>query len=203
MGTSTLSGPQLAVESVCAGVDTLLAAELWRLPGTKQADLIDELETVGRQLEFAKLLVLADFDARGIAGEQHALSTAAFLRDRLRVSPSEAAARVRAARELIPGTAPSGQEVAPVLPATAAGMVAGVLSPEHARVISHAMRKFPTGLDPAARTDAETTLATHARALDPAALAISRAPGYRAAGHRRDCPAAGLRCVHHPHGARR
>ena len=172
MSTPTLSAPD-TVESLSAGVDSLLGMELWRLPGVAEADLLEKLEIVGRRLEFAKLSVLADFDTRGIAGEQHALSTAAFVRDRLRVSPSEATARVRAARELTATVSPSGEVVAAVLPATAAGMAAGVLSAEHAQVISRALRRLPTGLDPAVRVGVEQTLAMHAHTLDPAQLAIA------------------------------
>jgi len=173
MSTPTLTPPQDTVESLAAGVDALLGTELWRLPGAAEAALIDRLESVGRRLEFAKLLVLADFDARGIAGEQKALSTAAFLRDRLRISPSDAAARIRTARELTATTAPSGETVPPVLPATAAGMADGVLSADHAQVISRAIRRLPTGLDPAARTELETALATYGRDADPAQLAVA------------------------------
>ena len=172
MSTPTLTAPDMTVGSLSAGVDALLGIELWRLPGTAEANLIDTLETVCRRLEFAKLLVLADFDSRGIAAEQDALSTAAFLRDRLRISPTDATARVRAARELTATTSSSGEVLSPALPATAAGMATGALSAQHAQVISQAIRRLPTGLNPTIRADAEKTLARHARDLDPAALAI-------------------------------
>jgi mRNA-degrading endonuclease toxin of MazEF toxin-antitoxin module len=116
--------------------------------------------------------LVADIDARNIAVEQAGISTAEFLRRRLRLSPSEAKSRVSAARELIESVSPSGEAIPAPLPRTAEAVADGVVSLEQVRVISRALQKLPTGLDPELRVEAEAQLAEHARSLDPAQLAV-------------------------------
>jgi uncharacterized protein DUF222 len=135
--------------------------------------LLDRLESAGRRLAFAGIRAIADIDARNVAGEEAGISTTEFLCRRLLISPSEAKSRIRAARELLPSIAPSGDAVPPQLPATAAAVTDGTVSLEHARVISRAVEKLPTGLDPAQCAEVEAELAKHARTLDPAQLTIA------------------------------
>src|SRR5882757_73164 len=167
------ASPSLVVAALRSAVAAFTATQWWRVPGAEEAELMAEVESVSRQLEFGKVLMVADVDARGVAETQARLCTTTFLRERLRLSPSEATARVRAARELTATVSPSGEVGAAVLPATAAGMAAGVLSAEHAQVISRAIRRLPTGLDPTARADVEAALAAYARDADPTQLAIA------------------------------
>lgn len=158
------------LERFDAVVDELCALPVWQLPGPTVADVLERLESARRRLAFAGIRAVADIDARNVAGEQAGISTVEFLSRRLRIAPSDAKSRLRAARELLPSVAPSGETVPAQLPTTATGVAEGALSLEHARVISRAVEKLPTGLDPQIRAEVETELATHARDLDPAQL---------------------------------
>lgn len=158
------------LERFDAVVDELCALSLWQLPGADVADFLERLDSAGRRLAFAGIRAVADIDARNVAGEEAGISTAEFLRRRLRISPSEAKSRLWAAQELLPSVAPSGETVPARLPHTAEAVADGSVSLEQARVISRAMETLPTGLDPQQRAEVESELAKHARTLDPAQL---------------------------------
>ena len=175
MSSTTAAPPDLAsaaLELIDAATELLLSAEFWQLSGRVQADLLERAEAVGRRFEYGKLLLLADFHRRDIAGGEAGVSTGQFLRSRLKISRSEAIRRIHATRELVPGVSPSGETLAPELPATAAAVATGAISAAHAQVISQAMRQLPTSLDTAERVHAEEDLAGHARNLDPDDLKI-------------------------------
>jgi hypothetical protein len=153
-----------------AAADQLDTAEFWRLRGPVLAEVLDRFESVLRRLAFGQVRVLAEFDAQDVAGEQAGLSTEAFLRARMRLSPGEARARVRAAQELVGAVSVSGELLEPALPATAAA--AGVLSAEHVRVIAQAIDHLPAGVDPVDRADAEEFLAEQSRDMDPSRIRL-------------------------------
>jgi hypothetical protein len=155
-----------------AAADRLDGAELWRLRGPVLAELLGRLESVLRRLAFGQVRVLAEFDAQDVAGDQAGLSTEAFLRARMRLSPGEARARVRSAKELVGSVSVSGELLEPVLPATATAAAAGVLSAEHVRVIGQAIDRLPAGIDPVDRADAEEFLATQSRDMDPSRIRL-------------------------------
>ena len=125
MSSTTVSPPDVvsaALELIDAATDLLLSADVWRMPGQVQADALAAAERISRRFDYGVLRLLADFHSRDIAGEQAGVSTRQFLRSRLRISSGEAARRIHAARELVPGTLPSGETVEPELPTTAAGV---------------------------------------------------------------------------------
>lgn len=171
MSSTTASNSVVAAFRAAA---TMLAdLPLWQLSSADVADLCAELETERRRFDFGLLRVLADLDKRNVAEEQAGIPTIEFLRQRLRLSPSEAKSRLRAAAELIESEAPSGERIPAALPDTAAAVADGALSLDHARVISRAVEKLPSGLDFQTRSEVETQLATHAHALDPTSLTVA------------------------------
>lgn len=170
MTSPTATDVHPVVAAYRAAADALAVVPLWQLSAAEEASVLSDLEIEQRRMAFGWLAILADFDARGIAIDQAAISTQAFLVERLRLSPSEAKSRLRLARELAESTSPSGDRISPPLPKTADAAARGEISPEHVRVISRAIEKLPA--DPAARAEAEESLAHHARDLDPAALSI-------------------------------
>lgn len=171
MSSTTASNPVVAAFRAA----TAMLAELpvWQLSSVDVADLCADLETERRRFDYGLLRVLADLDKRNVAEEQAGIPTIEFLRQRLRLSPSEAKSRIRAAAELIESEAPSGERIPAILPDTAAGVADGALSLEHVRVISRAVEKLPSGLDFETRSEVETQLASHAHTLDPAALTVA------------------------------
>lgn len=173
MSSTTESAVHPVVAALRAVADALADLPVWQLSGVEQANLLAEVETEQRRIGYGSLRLLADIDARNVAVEQAGVSIVEFLRRRLGLSPSEATSRVRAARELVGSTSPSGETIPPALPATADAVADGSVSLDHARVISKTVHKLPTGLDPQTRDEVETQLAIHARALDPAQLTIA------------------------------
>ena len=98
-------------------------------------------------------------DARGAAGAEQGVqagSTAAWLRDRLRMGAGAAASLVRTARALYRGP----------LTGTAQALADGELSPAHAQVLAHGTHDLPDHL----AADAEPVLVEAARRLDPPRL---------------------------------
>jgi hypothetical protein len=97
-------------------------------------------------------------------------TTTQLLAGVLNLSKGEARTRVEHAALLTPRRSLTGQMLAPSLPATAAELTAGAISPTHVRVIAAAMGRIPDGTHPETAAQAEQTLATAARRFDPSAL---------------------------------
>ncbi|MFY9809352.1 MAG: DUF222 domain-containing protein, partial [Pseudonocardiaceae bacterium] len=138
---------------------------------TRINGLLNELrdaETEWRRGYARVLRVIAVLDEeKSITGFS---TTAQMLAAVLNLSKGEAGARTEQARQLSPRRSLTGEALPPTLPATAAELAAGVISPAQLRVITATMRRIPPGAHPEAVADAEETLAHAARRFDPAAL---------------------------------
>jgi hypothetical protein len=137
-------------------VDGLAAQDLQGLPDSVRAERVLELRRLLDRQEGLWLKELATLDARGAAGadqDRPALSTASWLRRRLRMSASAARGAVRAARALFGGS----------LPQTAAALVAGDISPAHARVVADGTHQLPEQV----KLEADPVLVEMAGRLDP------------------------------------
>jgi Domain of unknown function (DUF222)/HNH endonuclease len=88
----------------------------------------------------------------------------------LHVSTGEAKARVEQAELLTPRRSLTGELLAPLLPATAAELVAGAIGPAHVKVITATLRQIPSTIPSEVVARAEETLARAASGFDPAAL---------------------------------
>jgi hypothetical protein len=150
--------------------------------------LVAERESAARR-EAARLALVRELDARGVAAQGGATSTAAFLAHRLLVDPAVAARDVKAARALDPAgdvppapgaPAPSRTRPDVVLAATGRDLAGGAVSRAHADVVTGLVRSLPapaaggTPTDRQDRTDlharAEAFLLDHARRFCPADL---------------------------------
>jgi len=78
----------------------------------------------------------------------------------LNLSKGEARTRVEHATLLTPRRSLTGELLPPSLPATAAELTAGAISPTHVRIIAAAMGRIPDGTHPDDAAQAEQTLAT-------------------------------------------
>jgi hypothetical protein len=155
----TPPGPPDGLAGLIAVVDELAAQDLERLSATVRAERVLALRQLADRLDGQWLQELAGVDARGAAGADHdqpALSTASWLRTRLRLGTGAAREAVRTARALFCGP----------LPATAAALTAGAISPAHARVLTQGTHQLP----PQVATDAEPVLLETAQRLDPPRL---------------------------------
>jgi hypothetical protein len=142
-----------------AQVDQLPAPPPDRLADAALAEGMARLERLANRLDGHRLAWLAAVDARGAAGAEQgtpAASTAAWLRNRLRMSAGTAHSLVRTARALFRGP----------LTNTAAALVAGELSLAHAQVLAHSTQELPDHV----AAEAEPVLLDAARRLDPPRL---------------------------------
>jgi hypothetical protein len=137
-----------------------LAAE--DLDGLSEAALATDMVRLRRHLDGLEgewLRRLAAVDARGAAGadqDRPALSTASWLRNRLRMSTGAARSAVRTARALFGGP----------LVETAAALTAGDISRTHAQVVAEGTRELPEHV----KLEADPVLVELADRLDPPQL---------------------------------
>jgi hypothetical protein len=149
------------LDVLAAALERLDARDLDALSDAVLVERVLVLRRLADHLDGHWLKELAVADARGAAGadqDSPAPSTAAWLRNRLRMSASAARSCVRTARALFAGPCP--------LTETAAALTAGELSPAHASVIAHGSHDLPDHL----RLDAEPVLVAAASRLDPPRL---------------------------------
>src|SRR5918995_2433303 len=145
-------------------LDRLAAQDLDRLSDAARAERVLGLRRLVDRLEGQWLKELAGVDGRGAAGaeaDQQIGSTAAWLRNRLRLGAGTAASAVRTARALFRGP----------LTATAAALTSGELSPAHAQVLATGTHPLPEQVTVEAEpVEAEPVLVEAARRLDPRRL---------------------------------
>src|ERR671913_257586 len=152
-------GPPPRLASLTAAVEELAAEDLDRLSDAALAEQVLELRRLLDRLEGQWLHQLAAVDGRGAAGaeaDQQIGSTAAWLRNRLRLDARTATSAVRTARALFRGP----------LAATAEALTGGELSPAHAQVLAHGTHPLPDQTT----VEAEPVLVEAARRLDPGGL---------------------------------
>src|SRR5918995_3604496 len=140
-------------------LDRLAAQDLDRLSDAARAERVLGLRRLVDRLEGQWLKELAGVDGRGAAGaeaDQQVGSTAAWLRNRLRLGAGTAASAVRTALALFRGP----------LTATAAALTSGELSPAHAQVLATGTHPLPEQVT----VEAEPVLVEAARRLDPPRL---------------------------------
>src|SRR5664279_4903243 len=118
------------VGSVCAGLDAVRGTAFWKIGDDDLLSLAESLERVGRLAYAAQVHLTGEIDTRRVFQDNGAVSTAALLRQRLCISPGDAAARVRAARAILPRELPSGGETPPELPELRDAVDAGAVGTE-------------------------------------------------------------------------
>ena len=160
-----------ALQALRTGVGELLAADFGALESTSLAQLTAELEVERRRLEALDARLVAALDEQGTAGSYGRSSTADLLVTTLRVSPSEAAARVARAVETGPRRALTGEARPPLLPVVSAAMAEGAISAAHAKVIADCVDRIPSTIAAEAAPVAEQMLVEAARHEHPRALA--------------------------------
>ncbi len=161
---------EVAVKQLGGALDTLLELDLTGASRDELLDLARGLERQRRRLPVADHRIIAELNVRAVAGELACASTPALLMQLLRLAPSEAKARLRAAGDLGPRRTLTGEPLDPIFPTVAAAQAAGDISDRHAAVIRHTVDHLPGAVaDQGAAV--ERTLTEHARTFDPEQLA--------------------------------
>ncbi len=163
--------------ALSAAVDALLAAPIARYPRDELLALLRDVDTQLRRLAAVDAQLIGEIDQRHTAAELGAANTAVLLGQLLRIAPGEAAARVRAARDLAPRRGLTGEALPAIFPAVGAALAAGELNPAHARLIGTTIDAIPAEVEQAAlgrgeqlAEQVEATLVAQAGRLDPRQL---------------------------------
>jgi hypothetical protein len=184
-GGAPAFGPLAAWASLATASQVVVgsASRAWELGDRDLLDVLVAHQVAVAQQDAARLAIIRELDARGIAAQDGATSTAAFLAHRLLVDGARAASDVRAARALDPAGdqppapgAPTPSRTRPdvVLAATGRDLAAGDITRAHAEVITRLVRSLPAPADHTRRDDlrarAEAFLLEHARKFCPSDL---------------------------------
>ncbi len=160
-----------AVAALTAAVDGILALPVTSLTGLALIELARLVEVQARRLPAFDHSLVAALAGSGVHCEVGARNTATVLVHALRLSPSEAAGRVRAAKELGPRVDFTGGAMEPLYPAVAAAQADGDISVAHARVITSTVHQLPAALKAKHGDGLERYLLDEARITTPAAVA--------------------------------
>jgi len=157
-----MSSIGVALDALDAAVELLGAADLRELPAPERFVAVDRLETALRR----QIAVSRD-QLRHLEQYQGCPPVDVVLADMLRISRREAKRRLRDGEQLGPRTTLTGQELPPLLPATAKAWEAGLLDVEHLRVIQKFVGDLPDHVPAVEVEKAERSLAEHAQNLRP------------------------------------
>jgi hypothetical protein len=164
---------QDAVAALTAAVDGLMALPVTSLRGLELLELTRLVEVQARRLPAFDHVLVAALASCGAHVDAGVRNTATALVQALRVSPAEAAGRVRAARDLGPRVDFTGGAMQPLYPHVAAAQAAGSISVAHARVITDTIRTLPTAAHAVHADELEQALldVAHQAAADQVAKA--------------------------------
>jgi len=129
--------------------------------------VIRQAERARRQLEALDAQLIAELEARNLAGRFVVRGVGQLLSGLLNLSPSESSIRVRHARELGPRTSLTGDHLSPLLPTAAAARADGTLTGRQIDVIISAMSRLRSaGVPVGQQADAEAFLVEQAARFD-------------------------------------
>lgn len=144
----------------------MLGALDWdAMPAGQLLEAMERLETGRRRttaLAHDLVAAVSRRDEKELGGTRHTV-----IADTTRVSIKESRRRLRDAAQVSSRTTLTGQRVAPELPETAKAWSAGILDPEHLRVIQRFVRELPVDVPPVDAERAEAFLAEKAAELRP------------------------------------
>lgn len=133
---------------------------------------LQEFEVLRRRLAVVDHALVAELGRRALPGRWVLGSTSELLQAALRLSPREAQQRVAASEVCGPRWSLTGEQLETLLPQVAAAQAAGVVSPEHARVIASTLDELPSSVDPADVAAAEQQLVQAAAQLRPRQVGV-------------------------------
>ena len=139
----------------------------WKLLPDEQLEFGRRLEMLSRTVYAAQVHHTGEIEHLGIADDRSCSSTQALLRQAFTISAADAAARVKAAAQILPRELMTGGTAAPQLPELAQAVDGGCVGPEHVKIIVETMAKVPANVAPDGRDLCEQTLVDTAMDCDP------------------------------------
>jgi len=163
--------PSAVLRSLEEGVAALQAAEWSGVPDPDLLETFRRFEVVRRQLASVDHALVAEAEARGLAESMAHRNTAGLLRSLLRITPREAAGRVRAAEAAGPRRALTGEPLPANHPHVAAAQARGTIAAQHAGLITKTIAQLPDAVRHEQGESIERDLVEFAEKFDPDNLA--------------------------------
>ncbi|MFD4369099.1 DUF222 domain-containing protein [Rhodococcus sp. NPDC058521] len=154
---------EASMEALEGAAAVLVHDSLTHLSDDEVVEFIRQLETTVRTLGAVSDRLIVEAMERSIPGRLGYNSPNKLLVDIIRVSATDASARVGRAREVGTWHTMDGQPAPPALPETAAARADGAIGNDHVRAVSKTLRKVPRVVSPSDIADAEKILADCAR----------------------------------------
>jgi len=148
-----------------AAVEAVGALDWDSLPVLERLEALEHLETARRKQMACSYDITQSLHRTNDGTVGRTLPR--VIADVLRITPAEARRRLRDAAQLTGRTSLTGQQLPPVLPATAKAWSAGLLDLDHLRTIQRFTRELPTSLPITLAEQAEAFLAEKAGELRP------------------------------------
>jgi Domain of unknown function (DUF222)/HNH endonuclease len=179
LGSRTVAHPVVgAVAAAFDGLGAVRDVVLFGLADDELEAVIEGCHGVRARVFDTELALVAEADGRDLGRRLGAASTAAWLRDRFRIRPGDARRLVDLANRTRVDDGPvdyAANVRAPVsgreLPATAAALAEGVISPEHVATVAKVMRNLPKAVPVDTAQQVEADLAGFCRQFDPLTVA--------------------------------
>lgn len=160
------------LDSLDAALDALEQFDRSQLSTPETLNVMRRSEVARRRWESAvDQRNIAHLVEANIPGQVVSPGAKSLLVELLRVSPREASARVRAAEDLGPRRALTGERLEPLFAEVAGAQAEGAISAEHASVITRAIKKIPAPLKAEYAVDLEVSLVEAARQFQPLQVA--------------------------------
>jgi len=163
--------PSAVLRSLEEGVAALQAADWAAIPDTDLLETLRRFEVVRRQLAGVDHALVGEAEARGLAESMAHRNTAGLLRSLLRITPREAAGRVRAAEAAGPRRALTGEPLPANHPHVAEAQARGTISAQHAGLITKTIAQLPEAVRHEHGESIERDLVEFAEKFDPDNLA--------------------------------
>jgi hypothetical protein len=161
----------VAAAALPGAVSALVGASLSPLSDDELLKVVRSAERARRQLEAFDAVLIAELEARNVAGRLVMRGSKQLLAGVLNLSPAESSIRVRHAHELGPRLSVSGAVLPALLPLTAAARVEGSITARHVDVIIRAMGILRAAALPVEeQAEAEAFLVEQALCFDPGTL---------------------------------
>ncbi|KAA9153540.1 DUF222 domain-containing protein, partial [Amycolatopsis acidicola] len=149
----------------------LVSRSVSALSGVELLDALRENEIRRRQAYGESLGLIAEIDARGLAGPLGYRDTAALVREMFALNPADARRMVTHARALNAGVSPSGARIEAALPRVADALAEGAIGPEQVETIHAAVHALPATASTDDRAVAEKILCEAASVSEPRIVA--------------------------------
>jgi hypothetical protein len=159
-----------AFDALDAAVDGVLGLDFEALTTRERLVLLERCERVRRRLPAVEHPLVNQL-AHHATPEELGGKLSHAIAEWTLISRGEAARRIREASDLGPRRTITGESLAPVLAATAAGQREGKLGAGHVAVIRRFFHQLPGWVDATTRGDAEARLADHGSQFRPEQLA--------------------------------